>query len=244
LSGLPGIAIVTAGPGLTNTITAVKNAQLAESPVVIMAGATAMILKGRGSLQDIDQQSLMRPHVKQQWTIKRVRDIVPIVRAALHVAASGVPGPVFIEYPIEVLWPQDMMAAMVGTGDNKSKSAAKSESITDSWTPRHIQVKMMARMQEWYLKRHFDNVFANAFDKQPPAAASFSLHAQTQTSLTYAPSAQLAACAMAMCNSKRPLILLGSQSTVHTLAAPSLRKAIEALGFDSYLQELFDLPSF
>lgn len=55
ISGIPGVAVVTAGPGLTNTVTAIKNAQLAESPVVIIAGAAATMLKGRGSLQDIDQ---------------------------------------------------------------------------------------------------------------------------------------------------------------------------------------------
>src|SRR5574341_1293436 len=55
LTGIPGVAAVTAGPGLTNTVTAVKNAQLAQSPVIVLGGATATILKGRGSLQDIDQ---------------------------------------------------------------------------------------------------------------------------------------------------------------------------------------------
>ena len=55
LSGTPGVAVVTAGPGLTNTITAIKNAQMAESPVVVIAGAAATMLKNRGSLQDIDQ---------------------------------------------------------------------------------------------------------------------------------------------------------------------------------------------
>lgn len=55
LSGIPGVAVVTAGPGLTNTLTAIKNAQMAESPVVVIAGAAATMLKGRGSLQDIDQ---------------------------------------------------------------------------------------------------------------------------------------------------------------------------------------------
>lgn len=55
LTGIPGVAVVTAGPGLTNTLTAIKNAQMAESPVVIVAGAAATMLKNRGSLQDIDQ---------------------------------------------------------------------------------------------------------------------------------------------------------------------------------------------
>src|SRR5512134_5831 len=64
LTGRPGVAAVTAGPGATNTITAVKNAQLAQSPVVVIAGAAPTALQGRGALQDIDQMTLMRPHVK------------------------------------------------------------------------------------------------------------------------------------------------------------------------------------
>ena len=51
MSGQIGVAVVTAGPGLTNTVTAVKNAQMAESPVLLMGGAAAGILKGRGALQ-------------------------------------------------------------------------------------------------------------------------------------------------------------------------------------------------
>src|SRR5258708_28387333 len=64
LTGRPGVAAVTAGPGLTNTITAVKNAQLAQSPVVLLGGAAATALKRCGALQDIDQMALLRPHVK------------------------------------------------------------------------------------------------------------------------------------------------------------------------------------
>jgi thiamine pyrophosphate-dependent acetolactate synthase large subunit-like protein len=51
LTGIPGVAVVTAGPGVTNTITAVKNAQLAQSPVILIGGATATALKGQGLFQ-------------------------------------------------------------------------------------------------------------------------------------------------------------------------------------------------
>src|SRR5882762_6661239 len=57
LTGLPGVAAVTAGPGVTNAITALKNAQLAQSPLVLLGGATATLLRGRGALQDIDQMA-------------------------------------------------------------------------------------------------------------------------------------------------------------------------------------------
>ncbi|ETO11978.1 thiamine pyrophosphate-binding enzyme family protein, partial [Reticulomyxa filosa] len=110
VSGIPGVAIVTAGPGLTNTITAVKNAQMAESPVVVFGGATSMLLKGRGSLQDINQFALMKPHTKWCHSIKQVKEIIPTIRKAFHIAKSGVPGPVFIEWPLETIWPREMMS--------------------------------------------------------------------------------------------------------------------------------------
>ena len=61
LSGIPGVAAVTAGPGLTNTITALQNAQLAQSPLVLIGGAAPTALQGRGALQDIVQRPLAAP---------------------------------------------------------------------------------------------------------------------------------------------------------------------------------------
>ncbi|HRW11136.1 MAG TPA: thiamine pyrophosphate-binding protein, partial [Caldilineaceae bacterium] len=61
LTGRPGVAAVTAGPGVTNTLTAIKNAQMAQSPVVLIGGAAPTALQGRGALQDIDQMSVVRP---------------------------------------------------------------------------------------------------------------------------------------------------------------------------------------
>jgi acetolactate synthase-1/2/3 large subunit len=63
LTGLPGVAAVTAGPGLTNTLTALKNAQMAQSPIVLLGGAAPTALQGRGALQDIDQRALLTPLV-------------------------------------------------------------------------------------------------------------------------------------------------------------------------------------
>ena len=78
--------------GLTNTVTAVKNAQMAESPVLLIGGAAATLLKGRGALQDIDQLVLFRPLCKFCATIRRLRDIKPTITRALHIAQSGTPG--------------------------------------------------------------------------------------------------------------------------------------------------------
>jgi hypothetical protein len=114
LTGRVGVAAVTAGPGVTNTITAVKNAQMAQSPLLLLGGAAATLLKGRGSLQDIDQMSLLRPICKYCATCNSVRDIVPTLRTAFKEAASGVPGPVFVELPIDVLYNVAEISANMG----------------------------------------------------------------------------------------------------------------------------------
>jgi acetolactate synthase-1/2/3 large subunit len=104
LTGVPGVAAVTAGPGVANTITAVKNAQLAQSALVLLGGATATMLRGRGSLQDIDQMALMRPHVKWAARPNRLAEVAPALEKAFRVARSGVPGPVFVELAVDLLY--------------------------------------------------------------------------------------------------------------------------------------------
>ena len=94
-----------------------KNAQLAESPLILFGGATAQLLKGRGSLQDIDQMALMKPHVKWAVSVTKVKDMIPTIRKAFDIAQSGVPGPVFIETPLDVLWPEQEIMASSGLSD-------------------------------------------------------------------------------------------------------------------------------
>jgi 2-succinyl-5-enolpyruvyl-6-hydroxy-3-cyclohexene-1-carboxylate synthase len=96
LTGRPGVAAVTAGPGITNTITALKNAQLAQSPLLLIGGAAPTALQGRGALQDIDQRPLVAPHVKRFFKLRRVRDLArrwprPL-RWRRGRAGAGVPG--------------------------------------------------------------------------------------------------------------------------------------------------------
>ena len=96
LTGRPGVAVVTAGPGVTNTVTAVKNAQMAQSPVVLIGGAPPSLTQGRGALQDIDQLALMRPICKWVARPTRLADVVPAIEKAFRIAMEGVPGPVFV----------------------------------------------------------------------------------------------------------------------------------------------------
>ena len=115
LTGVPGVAAVTAGPGVTNTVTAIKNASMAQSPLVLLGGAAATMTKGRGALQDINQRDVLEPIVKECFTVTRVRDIVPALRKAFQSAASGTPGPVFVELPLDILYSYMLVAAGMGT---------------------------------------------------------------------------------------------------------------------------------
>ncbi len=137
LSDKVGVAIVTAGPGITNTVTAVKNAQMAQSPVVIIGGATPRIFKGRGSLQDIDQISVMKTLVKWQATIKSYNDLWK-VSEAFYKAKEGVPGPVFIEIPIDVLWPMDMVKNSFEVG-TKNLGKSLQGKLIKFWIDRYIK---------------------------------------------------------------------------------------------------------
>jgi len=112
LTGRTGVAVVTAGPGVTNTITALKNAQMAQSPVLVIGGATPTMLKNRGSLQDIDQKRLMRSLVKWQASVTTLSQLNHGIQQGLRIAREGVPGPVFVEAPIDLLYPRDNVHSM------------------------------------------------------------------------------------------------------------------------------------
>ncbi len=148
------------------------------------------------------------------------------MRQALRVCAEGVPGPVFIEFPIEVLWPQDMIDVIAAAPTvNKDKAAAANK----PWTLQSAKSELLARAGAMYLKWHFTRVFDGAFDPVPPTAVA-SLAPPTMP----ATSKQVTAVLMALAQAQRPLFLLGSQSIKGT-SVMALRKAVEHMGIPTYL---------
>jgi acetolactate synthase-like protein len=144
LTGTIGVAAVTAGPGLTNTITAVKNAQMAESPLLLLGGAAANLLKDRGALQDINQIDLFKTLCKRVYTIRYIKDIPFILRKAIYVAQSDTPGPVFVEFPIDTLYPYHLVARELGIKAKESGS-------------------LIGKLVEAYLNNYLSSLFAGAF---------------------------------------------------------------------------------
>ncbi len=208
LLGLPGVAAVTAGPGISNTITALKNAQLAQSPVILIGGAAPTALQGRGALQDIDQRPLVAPHVKLFKKITRVRDLGPAVDEAFAVAQAGVPGPVFIECPVDLLYDE------VSIRQWYADAAGKGTALAD-------------RLLRFYLNRHVKKMFLGSTEYAAPQVRA--------VAPPRAGDASLQAALAALAKAQRPLLVIGSQALVLSTEAQHLAQAVTRLGVPVYL---------
>jgi len=213
MTGVPGVCAVTAGPGVTNTVTAVKNAQMAQQPMVVFGGATATILRGRGSLQDIDQMAVMEPITKWCARVTKVAEIEPFVTKAFKVAKEGVPGPVFVEVPVDLLYP---------------------EGVVEEWYLKESGVEAMkgpvgsvAQLaMKGYLKRQFHMPHIPI-----PEAPRLDFR------LGPGAESQLQTVADAVAGASQPALVIGSQAVVNMTPADAdeLAEAVRKLGMPTFL---------
>lgn len=103
LTGKPGIAMVTGGPGHANAAAALMTAQGQESPVVLLSGHTETWQLGRGGFQELRQADVAAPMAKASWTATRTETLAADVAKALNLACSGRPGPVHLSLPSDLL---------------------------------------------------------------------------------------------------------------------------------------------
>ncbi len=101
--GKVGVAILTAGPGVTDGVTGVANAWRANSPILVFGGQGPFNNLRRGSLQEMDHVSVMRPISKWADACYQTERIAEYIELAIRTAVSGVPGPAFLEIPMDVL---------------------------------------------------------------------------------------------------------------------------------------------
>ncbi len=208
LTGTPGVAAVTAGPGVTNALTALQNARLAQTPLVLLGGATATVLRGRGALQDVDQIALASPAVKRALRVGKLRDLVPALEEAFFVAREGVPGPVFVECPVDLLYP---------------------ESVVRGWyaSKADAPAGFVARATRWYLERHLDALFAGVEGTGPREPAP--------VAPPRAEAGSVGTAAFLLGRSARPVLLLGSGALLAPAEADDLARAVRALGLPVFL---------
>ena len=118
LTRTPGLAAVTAGPGVTNAVSAVTTAWLNGAPVVVLAGRAPDYRWGQGSLQEIDHPPLLAPVTKRAWTEHDAAQVAGSVDQAFRIALSPHRGPVFLDLSLEAIYGQ-----------------AEAE-LPDAWRPR------------------------------------------------------------------------------------------------------------
>jgi len=103
VKGDVGVALVTSGPGATNTVTGIASAYLDSIPIVVFTGQVPTTLIGNDAFQEVDIVGITRPCTKHNYLVKDVKDLVSTIREAFHIARSGRPGPVLVDLPKDVM---------------------------------------------------------------------------------------------------------------------------------------------
>jgi acetolactate synthase-1/2/3 large subunit len=103
VKGEVGVALVTSGPGATNTVTGIASAYMDSIPMVVFTGQVPTALIGNDAFQEVDIVGITRPCTKHNYLVKDPKDLVPIIREAFHIARTGRPGPVLIDLPKDVV---------------------------------------------------------------------------------------------------------------------------------------------
>ena len=101
-TGKPGVCLVTSGPAATNTVTGLATAYMDSAPLVCITGQVATTAIGSDAFQEADVVGITRPVTKHNYLVRDVRDITRIVKEAFYIARTGRPGPVLIDFPVDV----------------------------------------------------------------------------------------------------------------------------------------------
>jgi thiamine pyrophosphate-dependent acetolactate synthase large subunit-like protein len=127
LTRVPGLAVLTAGPGVTNGVSAVAQAQFAGSPMVVVGGRAPQNRWGSGSLQELDQPPILASITKCARTIPTAAEVTGGFDEAFGMAASPHRGPVFVDVPMDEFFNQ--AAAQVPDGSRRQGAAPDTDAI-------------------------------------------------------------------------------------------------------------------
>jgi len=101
-TGRPGIALVTSGPGATNTVTGLMTAHMDSAPIIVLCGQQITPMLGKDAFQEADVTGITYAVVKHSYLVKDASDIPRVTREAFHLATSGRPGPILIDLPKDI----------------------------------------------------------------------------------------------------------------------------------------------
>jgi acetolactate synthase-1/2/3 large subunit len=155
LTEQPGIALLTAGPGHCNGVSALYTARMAESPLLLLSGSSPAGKAGLGVFQDIDQVSIAAPLCKAAWEVADPANIGNDVRRALEICRSGRPGPVHLSLPQDVLeataTPNNPTPGAAGNGNQiePNQVAQILETLNAAERPLILCGPAMSRNERW-----------------------------------------------------------------------------------------------
>ncbi len=133
--GRVGVALVTSGPGATNTVTAIATAAADSIPVVVFTGQVSTGLIGNDAFQEVDIVGITRPCTKHNYLVREVGELAHVVRQAFHLARSGRPGPILVDLPRNVL---------TETAEFVYPEEVRMRSYNPNYKPNHQQLKKAA----------------------------------------------------------------------------------------------------
>ncbi len=102
-TGKPGVALVTSGPGATNTVTGIADAMMDSVPIVVFTGQVTLKLIGNDAFQEADIVGITRPITKHSYLVRDVNELAHIIKEAFYIATTGRPGPVLVDLPKDVM---------------------------------------------------------------------------------------------------------------------------------------------
>lgn len=103
VTGKPGVAIVTSGPGACNAVTGIANAYYDGYPIIVFTGQVSLNLIGNDAFQEADIVGITRSCCKHNYLVKDVKQLPHVIKEAFHIATTGKPGPVVIDLPKNIL---------------------------------------------------------------------------------------------------------------------------------------------
>ncbi|HEX9883461.1 MAG TPA: biosynthetic-type acetolactate synthase large subunit [Desulfobaccales bacterium] len=98
-----GVALVTSGPGATNTVTGIASAYMDSIPIVVLTGQVPTALIGNDAFQEVDIVGITRPCTKHNYLVKDIKDLAQTIHEAFYIARSGRPGPVLVDLPKDII---------------------------------------------------------------------------------------------------------------------------------------------
>ena len=115
VTGRPGVAWATSGPGATNLVTGIATAQMDSVPMVVVTGQVARAAIGSDAFQETDTTGITLPITKHNYLVMHASEIARVIKEAFYIANSGRPGPVLVDIPkdvfteeVEVDWGEEM----------------------------------------------------------------------------------------------------------------------------------------